>query len=81
MTPDQLKSIVEQQLSADEIVTEGDGAHFAIRVISNEFEGLSSLKRQQKIYALVNEHIASGDIHALTIKTYTPEEWQTKEGN
>lgn len=81
MNPEQLKSIVAQQLTAEEIVTDGDGAHFAIRVISTEFAGLSSLKRQQKIYALVNEQIASGEIHALTIKTYTPEEWQAKEGS
>ncbi len=75
MTPEQLKKLVVQKMPAAEVATEGDGAHFAIRVISTEFADLSSLKRQQHIYALVNDFIANGEIHALTIKAYTPEEW------
>jgi acid stress-induced BolA-like protein IbaG/YrbA len=35
------------------------------------------VKKQQLVYQCLQQHIASGAIHALTIKTYTPEQWQT----
>lgn len=53
----------------------GDGSKFEARVISEAFDGLSTIKRHKMVYAVLNDHIASGAIHALTIKTYTPAEW------
>jgi len=52
----------------------GDGSKFEARVVSDAFEGLNTVKRHQKVFATVNEHIASGAIHALTLKTLTPDE-------
>jgi len=53
----------------------GDGSKFEARVISDAFEDQSTIKRHKMVYAVLNEHIASGAIHALTIKTYTRAEW------
>ena len=45
-------------------------------VVSEAFAGLSPVKKQQMVYAPLNEHITSGELHALTIKAYTPAEWE-----
>jgi acid stress-induced BolA-like protein IbaG/YrbA len=39
------------------------------------FDGLRAVKKQQLIYALLNDEIASGAIHAVNMKFYTPQEW------
>jgi acid stress-induced BolA-like protein IbaG/YrbA len=46
-------------------------------VVTSEFEGLSTVKRQQLVYSHLQEAIASGAIHAVTMKTYTPEQKNT----
>ena len=72
---EQIKSQIEKEIECDELRVDGDGSHFQAVVVSKAFEGLRSVKRQQMVYAAVNHFIASGDVHALTIKAYTPEEW------
>lgn len=66
---------IEAGLPAAEVRVTGDGSHFEALVISPEFEGKSPLQKQKMVYATVNEHITSGELHALTIKAYTPEQW------
>lgn len=78
MNSEQIKSLVNAQLQGCEVIVEGDGGHYQVNAIGEVFESLNVVKRQQLIYACLNEHIASGEIHALTIKAYTPEEWSKK---
>ena len=75
MQAEEVKRIVESQIQDSEVVTAGEGCNFEITVISPAFTGLSPVKKQQMVYGCLNEQIASGAIHALTIKTYTPEQW------
>lgn len=70
-----IKTLVEQAIDTQEVRVDGDGSHFQVIVVSEAFDGLRAVKKQQMVYAAVNEHIASGEIHALTIKAYTPSEW------
>lgn len=70
-----IQSILQQAFENAEIEVTGDGSHFQVIVISDVFEGLSRVKRQQAVYALLNAHILSGALHALTIKAHTPAEW------
>ena len=77
MTPDEIKSIVTAGLDNAEVWAEGDGGHFQVTAVSNQFDGLRAVRRQQLIYGLLGEHITSGAVHALTIKTYTESEWKT----
>jgi acid stress-induced BolA-like protein IbaG/YrbA len=44
--------------------------------VGDSFEGLSSVKRQQRVYACINEDIVSGTIHAVSMKLYTRAEWE-----
>ena len=79
MTPEEIKSILLEGLDNAEIMANGDGSHFQVTVISNQFDGMRQVPRQQLIYGLLGEHITSGTLHALTIKTFTEAEWKTAQ--
>ena len=51
-------------------------AHFGVIVVSDEISALSKLKQQQTIYAPLMPYFQTGEIHALTIKTYTTAKWK-----
>lgn len=52
-----------------------DGAHFQAEVTSSAFEGLNRVKQHQLVYAALGDHMRS-DIHALALRTFTPDAWQ-----
>lgn len=76
MNADDIKSILEQQLDGCNIKVDVDGSHVNIMVVGDIFEGKRSVQRQQMVYAALQEHIASGVIHAVNMKTYSKDEWQ-----
>ena len=55
--------------------TTGTGDHFEASVASAAFEGLSMIQQHQKVYAPLSDWLASGELHALALKTYTPAAW------
>ena len=55
---------------------EGDGTHFTVIVISPLVEQQSRVKRQQLVCDAVRKELLDGSLHALSIKTYTPDEWK-----
>lgn len=57
-------------------VASEDDHHFQAVVVSQAFQGKKSLERQRMVYASLGENITNGTIHALSLKTYTEEEWQ-----
>ncbi len=75
METEAVKRLIEQGLPGSEVRVSGDGSHFDAIVVSADFAGKSLLEKQRMVYATVNEYIASGELHALSIKTYTPEQW------
>jgi len=79
MQNEEIQKIIETGLENSQAIVTGDGSKFEATVISDAFEGLSMVKEHQLIYKLLNKQIASGAIHALTIKAYTPEEWSDKK--
>jgi len=76
MTPEQLKQLVEDGMDAVSIETSGAGGKFEVEICSAAFNDLNTLKRHQLVYKIVNEYISSGELHALSIKAYTPEEYE-----
>ncbi len=77
MDPQEVKHLIEAGLPGCEVRVKGDGSHFDAIVIGDIFEGKTMVAQQRMVYATVNEHIANGQLHALSIKTYTPAQWQT----
>lgn len=80
MQNEELKQLIQQSFSDAEITVDGDGHHFQAVIVSEQFSGQSSVQRQQAVYACVGEEITSGRVHALSLKTFTPEEWQQQHG-
>ncbi len=76
MNPEDVEKLIKASLPDCEVRVTGDGSHFDAIVISQTFSGKSLIQKQKLVYAAVNSQIASGALHALSIKTYTPEEWQ-----
>jgi len=77
MQPEAVKALIEAGLPGCEVTASGDGSHFDVTVIGEVFAGKTPVNRQRLVYATVNEQMTSGALHAINIKTYTPEEWET----
>ncbi|RUO80107.1 cell division protein BolA [Idiomarina tyrosinivorans] len=71
-----IENVLRDALQLQEVRIKTDGSHAEIIAIDAQFEGLSRVKRQQLIYAPLNAFIADGSLHAVSIKTYTPEVWE-----
>ena len=74
-----IQQALENGLSASKIEVSGDGYNYQTTIVSEEFSGLSKVKRHQKVYALLKAFINSGALHALTINTYTPDEYDNAD--
>jgi len=79
MEIEQIKSLITAQLSLDELHVKGENGHYQVIAVSNIFDGMSRVKQQQSIYAPLNDVIASGAVHAVSIKAFTPEKWQREQ--
>lgn len=76
MQPEAIKDLIETGMPGCEAIVSGDGSHFEAIVVSPEFAGKSLLDKQRAVYATLGDRITNGEIHALTIKAYVPEEWE-----
>ncbi|PHM47001.1 BolA family iron metabolism protein IbaG [Xenorhabdus miraniensis] len=76
MDNNEIKKVLMESLALDEVIVSGDGSHFQVIVVGAIFDGLSRVKQQQTVYAPLMEYIADNRIHALSIKAYTPAQWQ-----
>ena len=76
MSPAEIKTLLLLDLPDCEITVEGDGRHFDIVIVGQIFSDLRPVQRQQLVYAVLRDCISDGSIHAVNMKTFTPEEWQ-----
>ena len=77
ISPEQVQTMIQERLSNAEVKVVGDGQHFEAIIVSPEFTGKTRVKQHQMVYAALQAEMASETIHALSLKTYTPETWQT----
>jgi acid stress-induced BolA-like protein IbaG/YrbA len=70
-----VQQILEQALNLEEIMVKGEGSHYEVIAVDASFDGMSRVKKQQLIYAPLMEYIQRNDIHAVSIKAFTPDEW------
>ena len=75
MSPADLQTLLAEKLENCQVTVENDGHTYHFTVVGDVFEGLNAVKRQQYVYAALNEKIADGSVHAVSIKTYTPAQW------
>ena len=75
MTSEELQTIIAADLSCEHLEVSGDGSHWYATMVSSAFQGLSRIARHHRAYATVGNRIQTGEVHALSMKTYTPVEW------
>jgi acid stress-induced BolA-like protein IbaG/YrbA len=76
VTPESIRHNIAQGMPAEYLSVDGDGRHFEAVVVSGAFEGKSRVQRHQLVYQTLGDRMRE-EIHALSIKTYTPEEWKS----
>jgi len=75
-----IEQLIKAGLPDARVQVTGDGSHFDAVVVSDAFTGLTPIKKQRLVMDTVKPQIASGELHALSIKTFTPEQWAEQAG-
>jgi acid stress-induced BolA-like protein IbaG/YrbA len=78
VTPESIKQSIEQGMQVAHLEVAGDGQHFEALVVSEEFAGMSRVQRHQRVYKTLGDRMRE-EIHALSMKTLTPQEWQEQQ--
>jgi len=76
MTAEQLQQLIAAGLPCQHIEVEGDGRHWSATIVSQSFDGLRRIARHQRVYATLGARLHTDEVHALSMKTHTPAEWQ-----
>jgi acid stress-induced BolA-like protein IbaG/YrbA len=74
ISPDDIKTWIEAGLPCEHIEVRGDGHHFEAVIVSAEFRGKSRVRQHQLVYSALGGRMRE-QIHALSMKTCTPEDW------
>jgi acid stress-induced BolA-like protein IbaG/YrbA len=74
-TPELIHGYIKNGLECTHLEVEGDGQHFSAVIVSSAFAGKSRIQRHQIVYAALGDRMRE-EIHALSMKTLTPEEYQ-----
>lgn len=75
-TPEQVRQYIMDGLPCEHVEVQGDGAHFEAVIVSPAFEGKRRIARHQQVYAALGQRM-DAEIHALSMRTLTPEEYQS----
>jgi monothiol glutaredoxin len=79
LTTLEVEHLVQQGIPEAKVLVEGEGCDLLITVISEQFTDLTLVKKQQLVMATLKEPLASGKLHAVSVKTYTPAELLEKQ--
>ena len=77
VSPEQVKSYNEEGLACDLVRVDGDGHHFEAVIVSAAFAGKNKVQQHQIVYRALGDRMRE-EIHALSMQTYTPEDWARK---
>ena len=80
MQPEQVQKIIAEGLPCEGLRVKGDGQHFEALIVSSLFIGKNRVKRQQMVNAVLRPYFDSGELHALSMSTITPDEWSAARG-
>lgn len=74
LKPEDVKSYIQESLPCEFVEVRGDGQHFEAVIVSAAFRGKNRVQQHQIVYRTLGDRLR-GEIHALSMKTYSPEEW------
>ena len=75
MDPNELETLIASAFPEARVQVTGDGRHFEAVIVSEDFQGKSLIQQHRLVYQALGEQFATEAVHALSLKTYTPEEW------
>lgn len=79
ISPQQVEEMIKTQIPDAQVQVQdltGGGDHYQVIVVSSQFEGKGLVQQHQLIYGALQQAMSSEAIHALALKTYTPQTWQ-----
>ncbi|MCL7423193.1 MAG: Grx4 family monothiol glutaredoxin [Methylobacter sp.] len=75
----EVEKLVRQGIADAQVFVEGTGCDLSLIVVSGQFADLTPVKEQQMVLETLKEPLASGKLHAVSVKAYTPDEWQASK--
>ncbi|MBW4655514.1 MAG: BolA family transcriptional regulator [Kaiparowitsia implicata GSE-PSE-MK54-09C] len=79
ISPNQVETMIQAALPDAAVQVQdltGGGDHYQVVIVSSAFEGKSLIQQHQLVYRSVQQAMSTEAIHALSLKTYTPQAWQ-----
>ena len=79
ISPQQVETMIKAQMPDAQLQVQdltGGGDHYQVTVVSSQFADKGMVQQHQLVYGALQQAISSEAIHALALKTYTPEAWQ-----
>jgi acid stress-induced BolA-like protein IbaG/YrbA len=80
LSTEQIRTWLLAGLECTHLAVDGDGHHFQALIVSAGFVGKNRVQRQQLVNAVLKQHFDSGELHALSMQTLTPNEWSAQRG-
>jgi acid stress-induced BolA-like protein IbaG/YrbA len=81
MTSDELQALISAHIDCEHIELSGDGRHWYATIVSSIFDGQRLIQRHQRVYATLGGRLQTDEVHALSMKTFTPAEWAEQNKN
>lgn len=78
MEPHEVKQLIEAGLPGSRVEVRGDGRHFEALVVAPQFTDKTTLARHRLVYAALGDRFRSEAVHALSLKTLAPAEWEQR---
>ena len=75
ITAETMRQLIADALPCERLDVQGDGRHWFATIVSGSFAGMRLIARHQMVYAALGERLQNDEVHALSMKTLTPEEW------
>ena len=76
MTAQELQDLIGAGLPSVHLQINGDGRHWYATLVSAEFEGKRLIQRHQRVYATLGNRMVTDEVHALSMRTFSPAEWE-----
>jgi acid stress-induced BolA-like protein IbaG/YrbA len=76
---EEIQALLAAKFPDAHIEVSGDGYHYDVLIVSEQFAGLMPVKKQQLVYAVLNDKIVDGSLHAVNMKLFTPAQWAAKQ--
>ena len=81
MTAQEIETLIRAGMACEHLQVAGDGRHWEAVIVSPEFEGKRLIQRHQRVYATLGARMRTDEVHALSMKTFTPAEWAAAQTN